>query len=237
MGDIIKAIEKEKEYLSYRMKGEEPYSLREALKEFGFDSLSEFHKAKTEYNFIAQSFEIVDGPAETATEEVFKAIDNQTCKAGFLNVENTIVLSGSENDANTEYCNKCNIPIYPYYTKGGSTVATKGDLLFGLCSKRALALSVETFLDKLADIFHKYSPDDIFTVSHNDILRNGKKFLGSAIYYQNEMLVIIVYISFSDKHELIEQICLKHSEKEPDYVDFMTRSDFRQEVLEWLNLT
>ena len=49
MRDILEAIQKEKEYLSFRMKDEEPYHLVDAVKEYGYNSLDEYFAAKRRY--------------------------------------------------------------------------------------------------------------------------------------------------------------------------------------------
>ena len=87
---------------------------------------------------------------------------------------------------------------------------------------------------KIKNILKKYSSAD-FSVAGNDILMNGNKILGSAVYRQNGMFVLINYLSFSDKADLIKEVCLKHSTKQPGHIDFMTTEQLRLEVEEWLN--
>ena len=233
MSDIVKAIEKEKEYLSFRIKGEEPYHLVDAVKEYGFESLKDYFDAKRDYLFSQLEFEVVETTPDKAIAEVFKAIENKENKVGFINIDYTLVLSGNQEDANVEYCNECNIPIYPYYTNGGSTVATAGDFLLGICMPESPGRNdVSYLLNKVCALLQKNN-DSLFEVKGNDILRDGNKILGSAVYRQNGMLVLINYLSFSDKQELIHNICLKHSTKHPGYIDFMTRQQFQEEVKNW----
>lgn len=52
MGDIVKAIEKEKEYLEYRKQGKEPFHLVDAIKECGFESLDEYFEEKKNMSLI-----------------------------------------------------------------------------------------------------------------------------------------------------------------------------------------
>lgn len=232
--DIIGAMEKEREYLSFRMKGEEPFHLVDAVKEYGFESLKAYSEAKIEYVFSHTDFEIVNTTPDKAISEVFLAIEEKKNKIGFIDIDYTLVLSGLQADTNAEYCAECNIPIYPYYTYGGSSVATKGDFLLGICMQKTNGVNeVKFLLNKICDVFRKYSNHN-FEVKGNDILMDGKKILGSAVYEQNKMIVLINYLSFSDKKELIEKICLKHSTKQPGYIDFMTRDQFHEEVLKWI---
>lgn len=231
--DIVGAMAKEREYLSFRMKGEEPYHFVDAVKEYGFGSLKEFFEAKRDYEFSQIQFEVVETTPDKAIDAVFAAISAQKNTVGFINIDYTLVLTGNLGDANKEYCDECNIPIYPYYTNGGSSVATEGDILLGICFEKTRDHLFNYLLDKVKRIFEKHSSSN-FEVVGNDILMDGKKIVGSAIFNQNEMYVLINYLSFSDKKDLIENICLKHSTKQPGYIDFMTRDDFKREVLEWL---
>lgn len=231
--DIIGAMNKEREYLSFRMKGEEPYHLVDAVKEYGFNSLKEYFDAKRDYEFSQLKFEVVETTPDKAIAEVFRAIETKSNKIGFIDIDYTLVLSGNQGDANIEYCNECNIPIYPYYTNGGSSVATAGDFLLGICMPEVPGLpQVSYMLNRICGVFRKYS-NSLFEVKGNDILMNGNKILGSAVYRQNGMLVLINYMSFSDKKDLIDNICLKHSTKQPGYIDFMTRERLREEVMKW----
>lgn len=231
--DIIGAMNKEREYLSFRAKGEEPYHWADAVKEYGFKSLNEYFKAKRDYEFSQLKFELVETTPDKAISEVFKAIETQKNKIGLIDIDYTLVLSGNQADANVEYCSNCNIPIYPYYTNGGSTVATSGDLLVGICFAKTRELNPSFVLEKIKNILKKYSSAD-FSVAGNDILMNGNKILGSAVYRQNGMFVLINYLSFSDKAELIKEVCLKHSTKQPGHIDFMSREQLKAEVKEWL---
>lgn len=232
--DIIGAMNKEREYLSFRVKGEEPFHLVDAVKEYGFESLKAYSEAKIEYVFSHTDFEIVNTTPDKAISEVFRAIEEKKNRIGFIDIDYTLVLSGNAVDANIEYCGECNIPIYPYYTNGGASVATAGDFLLGVCMQKTNGVDeVKFLLGKICSVFQAYS-DRNFEVKGNDILMNGNKILGSAVYEQNDMIVLINYLSFSDKKELIEKICLKHSTKQPGYIDFMSRDQFREEVMKWI---
>lgn len=234
--EIIGAMNKEREYLSFRAKGEEPYHLVDAVKEFGFESLKQYGEEKIKYVFAHTEFEVVNTTPEEALSEAFKAINNKTCTAGFVNIDNTLVLTGTAINTNFEYCTECNIPVYPYYTNGGSIVATDGDFMFGIIINQINGTREFSFLlEQISYIFKKYSEKN-FTVSGNDILMDGKKVLGCTVYKENDMVAIMAYLTFSEKKDLIEKICLKHSTKQPGHIDFMTRDDFCEEVKAWLRI-
>ena len=70
--DIVKAIEKEQEYLFYRRNGDEPFHLVDAIKECGFDTLEEYFAAKKEYGFNHLSFAYIEKtPADYAKKYNF----------------------------------------------------------------------------------------------------------------------------------------------------------------------
>lgn len=234
--DIKKAIEKEKEYLAYRRKGIEPYALTEALKEFGFNSLSEYSNRKKDYEFLAQRFAVVETTPISAIAEVLQAIMNKRTVVLFADTTSTIVWRGDNSELNESYCLKNNIPILPLHTKGGTIVSTKGDLNIGICFQKKAGLDLSYILNGFADIFHKYTAKEII-VSGNDIIVDGYKVLGSSTYAINDMFVFITPVSLTEKSELINSICVKHSSKVPGYIDFMSSDMLRKEVLGWLQIT
>ena len=155
MADIIGAMAREREYLSYRMKGEEPYHFADAVKEYGFESIKDYSDAKRDYEFSQLKFGVVETTPDKAIEEVFLAIKNRETKVGFLDKDFTLVESGNLDDADKEYCNECGVPIYPISTGGGTIVSTAGDLGIGICIPSELSIDTGYILSKLADILRK----------------------------------------------------------------------------------
>jgi hypothetical protein len=84
MKDIIKAIEKEQEYLEYRKKGQEPYHLVDAIKELGFESLAEYFKEKKEYNLRLLDFEVIEESPLNAIEKILNLIKEQKTTVLFV---------------------------------------------------------------------------------------------------------------------------------------------------------
>ena len=91
MKDIVKAIEKEQEYLEYRMKGQEPYHLVDAIKELGFENLAEYFKTKKDYNFKSLQFEIIEESPFNAIEEVLNIIKEQKTAVLFVPTHFTFI--------------------------------------------------------------------------------------------------------------------------------------------------
>lgn len=235
MADIIKAIAKEKEYLLYRIKGEEPFHLVDAIKECGFESLSDYFKAKTEYNFNKLDFTYIEKTPAECIDYFFHMMNAKETGIVFIDSNETFVFSGENKPYNAEYCEENNIPIYQLYTKGGAIVSTEGDFSIGLCFPEYIGVDVAFILTKLKDIFSKYM--DNVTVNGNDILLNGEKICGSIMYHQNEMKCFACHFSFKDNTELIEKICnISGSIKTPTFINGLTVPMFKQELRKWLRL-
>ena len=233
MQDIAKAIERERVYLSYRMKGEEPFHLVDAVKECGFETLDGYFEAKQEYLITHLQYDVVETTPAQAIAEVLNAMTAKKTAVLFADTEYTLVWNGNGSEFNEDYCRACGIPILPLQTNGGTIVSTKGDLNIGICVPDEYVSDVRWFLNGFAKIFRKYTEQAV-EVNGNDILVNGFKVLGSSSYRSNGMFTFITPVSLTEKRELIQSICVKHSDKIPAHIDFMDNATLRREVLEWL---
>lgn len=229
MGNIVKAIEKEKEYLANRMVGKEPFHLVDAVRECGFQDLKDYFEAKRLYEISLLSFEIIETTPECAIADVMNTIAAGKTAMLFAVTDKTLVWNGNGSTFNNRFCEVCGIPVYPLQTGGGTIVSTKGDLNIGICLPKETGVDAALVLNKLADIFRKYTSEQV-AVSENDVLISKRKVLGSSTYEGNGMFVLITPVSMSDKTELIANICTKHSEKQPGHIDFMSSAALRQEV-------
>lgn len=233
MGDILRATEREKEYLSHRMSGNEPFHLVDAVKECGYDSISEYFSAKKAYEFSCLPFEVVETTPNRAIADVLETIKQNKIAVLFADTEYTLVWNGDNSSFNEEYCDQCGIPIYPLQTNGGTIVSTAGDLNIGICIPGGLGVDANFILNGFTDIFRKYT-DKYVEVKGNDVLIGGFKVLGTSVYNMNGMFVLIAPVSLTEKSELITKICIKHSEKQPANIDFIDGKTLRREVLTWL---
>lgn len=237
MNDIVKAIEKEKEYLEYRMKGEEPFHLVDAIKECGFESLNDYFKAKRDYEFKSMEFNFVETSTLTSITEVLKAIALKKPTVVMVDIDRTVIFPRKDAEYNKEYCITNSIPILPVQANGnGTLVSTNGDLGVGICVPKINGITYEYILDGFINIFRKYT-DKTVKNEGNDIMIDGKKVCGFAFYETNHIIMAITPISLSDKTELIKNICLKKQQKTPGYIDFMSRDIIRREVSEWLGIS
>ena len=235
MGNIVEAIEKEKEYLANRMVGKEPFHLVDAVRECGFQDLKDYFEAKRLYEISLLSFEIIETTPECAIADVMNTIAARKTAMLFAVTDKTLVWNGNGSTFNNHFCEVCGIPVYPLQTGGGTIVSTKGDLNIGICVPERMGMDARFILERLADIFRKHT-DKTVEVSGNDVLVDGCKVLGSSTYNGNGMFMFITPVSFSDKTELIANICTKHSEKQPGHIDFMSSAALRQEVERMLSI-
>lgn len=236
MADIVKAIEKEKEYLSYRMKGEEPFHLVDAVKDCGFESLVEYFEEKRAYEFGQLKFNIIETSTLSAIAEVLKAIVAKQAAVVMVDIDRTVVFPRNNAAYDAKYCIENSIPILPVQANGnGALVATAGDLGVGICVPKIPNITYEYILDGVISIFRKYTDKDVYNEG-NDIMCEGKKVCGFAFYSTDDVIMVISPISLSDKSELISKICKKKQTKTPGYIDFMDRETLRREVSEWLRV-
>lgn len=233
--DIVKAIEKEKEYLSYRMKGAEPFHLIDAIKECGFDSLDAYFNAKTEYMIRQTAKTMTECAQSEIVSEAVRIIHNRLTGVWYAYSDKTCVFNGNSgaDTYNAEYCAENGIPVYSLGAMGGTIVHSYGDLSWGIALPSSIAVGCDYFLNHIADIMQKHT-DKMVTVSGNDILVDGKKVCGSTVYTVNGVFLFISYFSFSDKTDIIRAICNKETQKIPGYIDFMTSDDLERGVMEWL---
>jgi hypothetical protein len=235
MSNILKAIEKEKEYLFHRMQGEELFHFVDAVKECGFNSLEEYFFAKKDYHFGNLNFAVETVQPSEAVAKIFRMMTERETKVLFVPSTETFVYSGDGKMFNEEYCRENNIPIYPLDAKAGTIVSTDGDFGLIICYPENMRVDVHFILNKIKSIFGRYMTN--VEVNGNDILLNGKKICGAVMYYKNGMNCFGAHFSFNDNSELIEKICgAAGSVKVPTAIKGMTTEDFKAAICTWLRI-
>lgn len=238
MSNIVKAIEKEKEYLEYRIKGEEPFHLVDAVREYGFETLQEYFEAKTKHEFESISFKVINAASpQSCVKDIFDVIANKKNAVIFVDIDHTLVWTQINSGCNIEYCKENNIPIIPVGANGnGTLVSTPNDFGIGICIYKDNRINLEFIVNGFIKIFRKYTDKKVINQG-NDIMYDGKKICGFTYYDLNNMFMVISPISFSEKADLVSNICTnKPQVKQVGYIDFMDRDMLRQEVSEWLQV-
>ena len=238
MQDIIGAMAKANEYLEYRKKGEEPFHLVDAVREFGFESLEEYFRAKRDYEFSKLEFEIINADSPQAcVKDIFNVITNKRTAVIFVNIDQTLVWTQENSGCNVEYCAENNIPIIPVGATGtGTLVSTQNDFGIGICVPKDSRFDLEYLVNGFIKIFRKYTDKEVVNQG-NDIMYDGKKICGFTYYDTGDMFMVISPLSFSEKVGLVTNICTnKPQVKQVGYIDFMNRDMIREEVERWLRV-
>lgn len=233
MRDIAGAIEMERAYLDHRMKGEEPFHLADAIKEFGFNSLDEYFREKKSYQFLHMNFKWTEVKQAEIVSEAARILTNKLVGIWSADSDTTCIFNGfsGTKSFNERYCIENNIPVFPLLADGGTIVHQKGDYSWGVACPINLGMNAHFFLALLKDILQKHTAKEV-VVDGNDILVDGEKVCGSTVYNKNGIFLFISYFSFNDKSKLIDEICNKKSKKTPSYISFMTREEFKREIEE-----
>lgn len=229
MKNIQLAMGIEQEYIQYRLQGYEPYSLFEKITECGFDSLDDYYNDKREYLINCLDFEVVDTVPEQGAYMTAMSVQANHPIIIFGNTDNTYVFHGTES-YNELYCQDNGINVIDYHSNGGNIIISEGDLSVGICLP-VKDISLQYILERLKSILSKFV--DGVSVDNNDIMIDGKKVIGSAIYQTDTAIGFVSHFSFSDKSDLINSICLE-SRKPVGYIQGISRDQIRQEILLWL---
>ena len=235
MKDIIKAIEIEKTYLDCRLKGEYPFHLVDKIKECGFEDISEYFNEKRKHQLTNINFEYIEKEPKECITEVLHMIDEKVTGILFVDTDSLFIFNGNS-EYNEEYCNKNSIPVYPIYTNGGTIVSQAGDFSLGVCCPNNIKIDATFILNCIKDILQKYT-NKVITIEGNDLLVDGKKVSGSAVYDKDEMFMFVAHFSFNDSINLINNICKPNKiGKTVGYIDFIDREIFKKEVKSWLQV-
>lgn len=235
MNNLEMAMEEEKNYIKDKLSGKDS-SLLERIKSYGYNNLKDYFIEKQDFIFSKISFNFIEEPMPNGVSEIFKMINSNKPGILFVDWEDTYVVCGNQGleEFNQDYCKEHNITFFPLLTNGGTIVGSKGDFSFGVCVPVNIIHDFNFILNHVKDILQKYTTK-IISINGNDILSDGKKICGSAVYKKDDVMMVIMHFSFTDWRDLISNIChTKKIGKEVDYVSFMTRTEFKQEVKKWL---
>lgn len=231
MRDIKKAMEIEQKYIEDKVAGGYPLPLSEQLANYGYDTLEQYFEDKRMAQIKALNFTVQEVYPDTAAGVIMQKIADKEDAILLMNTDRTIVYHG-DTEFNEQYCIDHGIQVVDYLTHGGALIASDGELSIGLCFPNYIDIDMAWLLKRLKVILEKYM--DNVTIDHNDIMVEGKKVCGAAVYNLNERFAFIAQFSFDDKRDLIYAICPPVTGKEPGYITKMTREQMRNEVIAWL---
>jgi len=231
---IEKAIEVEKKYQEDREKGIENKSLAELLNPFGYNNLENYFLDKINYQLKHVGIQAYEGDMLGIPDAIAESVKTATPTTFFPYARRKFIWHGNE-EIDLELCEKLNIDILTLDYFGGNIVSGPEDFSMGFLVPKTIDVSFEYVLNRFANFYKKYFKDVI--VDNNDIIINGNKIQGSICFEGNGMFFFGTAISFTDRTDLIKQICKKKSTKIPGFIDnnILTKEELVQEVKSWVH--
>lgn len=233
MSNLLKAMEIEKEYQEYRIKGEEPYHFVDKIIELGYENLNEYFAEKREYLFNQWIPEVIYIDVATLTTELEKAVREEEYGI-YISVSDGLYAFHGSDEIDYELCEELGVCVAELYHQGGTIIGSNADLGIEIVAPLSFSLENGVIMNKFYEIISKYV-DDV-TIDGNDILVDGKKVMGAMRRNVGNTFVWAAQISFADYSDIIAQVCSKKSTKIPSYIDSdkLSRNQLESEVLKWL---
>ncbi len=210
MTNILKAIDKEKEYLSYRMEGKEPFHLVDAVKECGFNSLDEYFTAKRRYE-ISQ-MDVVKVASKDATVTIQDFIVNQKHGFAYCVHDEKLAFVAKDEDVNADACEEYGYMILDTRHTGGVVVVNRGDIsvvFFGAVGNQVM----QDFAMYLIDRYKEKGLNA--TYEGNDVLIDGYKISGLSATPYGHIQYSTIHIGVNTNLDHIKAICKKPMVKVP----------------------
>lgn len=146
----------------------------------------------------------------------------------YVIVDQTVVNYSHASECNVNYCKENNIPLSHLQRLGSTFVLSKGDFVFLHCSKE----------DNFTSKWEKYLREKLkiknldLAYNNNDFLIDGHKIMGSfAQPINDDYFIYVVCMNMNDSSEVIKNVCLKESIKEPRALEYYNIST--EEVEKW----
>lgn len=210
MSNILKAIEKEKEYLSYRMEGKEPFHLVDAVKECGFNSLNEYFAAKRRYEVSQEPIVKVASKDAAATIQDF-IVNKRHGFAYCVHDEKLCFVAGAD-AVNEDACEEFGYHVIFTQHTGGAVVVNKGDMsvvYFGTVGNVVMK-------DFAMYLIERYKERGLnATYEDNDVLIDGYKISGLSATPYGHIQYSTIHIGINTNLDHIKAICKKPMKKIP----------------------
>ena len=232
MSDIIKAIEKEKEYLSYRMNGKEPFHLVDAVKECGFDSLEDYFTAKRRYEI--SHMDVVKVKSKDATATIRDFIVNQKHGFAYCVHDEKLCFVANADAVNEDACTEYGYHVIDTQHTGGAVVVNKGDMsvvYFGTVGNVVMKDFAMYLIGKYKEMGLNATYED------NDVLIDGYKISGLSATPYGHIQYSTIHIGINTNLDHIKAICRKPMKKIPKGLSEygITTEEVEQMFLEFCN--
>lgn len=231
--DIIGAIAEEESYISERVRGIDS-NLSERLALYGYDTLTDYFTDKKAYLFEQWKPELNVIDIAVFPAAVTDAIVNKKYGIYMVNYDGVCAWCGHKNQVDHETCEKLGVRVVELNYNGGVIISSENDVDIMVIAPMSYGFTADTFLSKYHEILKRHFPDAVR--EGNDILIDNRKVVGVATGSVKDVFMTVTHVSFADYTDLISEICLKKSSKEPGHVDssVFTRGQMVGEVLAWL---
>ena len=200
------------------------------LKEFGYNNLEDYNNDKKLFQLSQLNFTEVHTTSNVAFETIRNILIAEDPVLLFEKHETPFIYHGDE-DYNIEGARASNITVYEGGYAGGTIVGDVGDLSIGIFLPIEIDLNSKFFLNKIAEILNKYNTPAV--VDNNDIMVNNRKIIGTSTLSTDNYFGFVAYVSFSDKTELIKQVC-GNNLKQPGFLINITVEELEEELRQWL---
>lgn len=230
MSNLDAAMKAEEGYINNRLQGIDDRSLIDIIAEYGFESLTEYHRQKSVHQLIQTDFNVMYTTDERAFTDISSILISESPTLLFEKHEEPFVYLGSK-EYDAKAIEESGVKAYDGGYLGGTIVGGPNDLSVGIFYPSSIDIREDYLLSEFAKILQSRGVSAI--VENNDILVNGKKVIGTACLATETFYGFVAYISFSDNADLVTRIC-GENEKKPGYITDMTADEFIEAVKQWL---
>ena len=167
-------------------------------------------------------------------DRVLKKINNE-CSYYYTVYEHarTVVVVGRsckpEEDVHVDRCRTDHVPILRRIGGGGTVVLTKGIIVVSVSGKTSLHFHLQEHMNAvnraIVNAIAYFRVKNLSTKGISDITMSNKKILGSSLHRKKDIVLYQGSLLLNPDLTLFERY-MKHPQKEPDYRNGRTHSDF-----------
>lgn len=228
---IGQAIQAEKDYIKNKLLNLPFRPLITIMQEYGYENLDAYFQAKRDYLIKSLNFNIVYYKGDNIFETVRELLAKEEPVILFVEHQEPFIYHGNK-AYNLEAAQEALLDVHEGGYAGGTIIGDKGDLSIGIFYPNEIDVNSNYFLDIISEALSTFNIQS--TVDNNDLMIDGKKVLGSAMLSTENYNAFVSYLSFSDKAELIKEIC-GESTKVPGFISSISIKELEQGVIKCLH--
>lgn len=228
---IEQAIQAEKDYVKNKLLNSYTRPLISIMQEYGYDNLDFYFQAKRDYLIKSLDFNIVYYKGNNIFETVGKLLDKEEPAILFVEHQKPFIYHGNK-AYNLDAAQEAMLDVHEGGYAGGTIIGDEGDLSIGIFYPNKIDVNSNYFLDIIGEALSLFNIQS--TVDNNDLMVDNKKVLGSATLSTENYNAFVSYLSFSDKAELIKEICGENA-KAPGFINGVSIKELEQGVIKCLH--